>query len=267
MCLEAGWSKRKKTNQLKELRNLNQSIYFFACPIRLTIRDGEDCFVHSAHHAFLPTRQDDCINISQLPTSNIRSYLSGKFFYRYVQPSNRADRMASLGTILCKLYDEYRIKTPKKLKIVDSYLVYVLLTGIIQFLYCVLVGTFPFNSFLSGFISTVACFILGSKLDSEDSCISKRKLPSLCSWTVDWLIGYLVDSSNLLIDWLIDSIVLFHAWIDWLNFFSCFFSACFRMQVNPENKSQFGFITQERALADFIFAHVILHLVVFNFIG
>ena len=71
--------------------------------------------------------------------------------------------MASLGTILCKLYDEYRIKTPRKLKIVDSYLVYVLLTGIIQFLYCVLVGTFPFNSFLSGFISTVACFVLGSK--------------------------------------------------------------------------------------------------------
>ncbi|OWA49812.1 putative Dolichyl-diphosphooligosaccharide--protein glycosyltransferase subunit DAD1 [Hypsibius exemplaris] len=112
--------------------------------------------------------------------------------------------MSSLGGILCKLYEEYGARTPKKLKLVDAYLLYVLLTGIIQFLYCALVGTFPFNSFLSGFISTVACFVLGT---------------------------------------------------------------CFRMQVNPENKSQFGNITQERAMADFIFAHIILHLVVMNFIG
>ncbi|GAV02607.1 hypothetical protein RvY_13148 [Ramazzottius varieornatus] len=112
--------------------------------------------------------------------------------------------MASLGDIVVKLYDEYRVRTPKKLKLIDAYLLYILLTGIIQFLYCTLVGTFPFNSFLSGFISTVACFILGT---------------------------------------------------------------CLRMQVNPENKVQFGHISQERALADFIFAHVILHLVVMNFIG
>ena len=36
-----------------------------------------------------------------------------------------------------------------------------MLTGIVQFVYCCLVGTFPFNSFLSGFISAVASFILG----------------------------------------------------------------------------------------------------------
>ena len=32
---------------------------------------------------------------------------------------------------------------------------YILITGVIQFVYCCLVGTFPFNSFLSGFISCV----------------------------------------------------------------------------------------------------------------
>ncbi|XP_055352169.1 dolichyl-diphosphooligosaccharide--protein glycosyltransferase subunit DAD1-like [Paramacrobiotus metropolitanus] len=112
--------------------------------------------------------------------------------------------MAHLGEILVKLYEEYRGKTPKRLKLVDAYLVYVLMTGIIQFLYCLLVGTFPFNSFLSGFISTVASFILAT---------------------------------------------------------------CLRMQINPENKSQFGHISQERAMADFVFAHVVLHLVVINFIG
>jgi oligosaccharyltransferase complex subunit epsilon len=65
--------------------------------------------------------------------------------------------------ILRNLNDEYQTSTPRKLKLIDAYLVYVLLTGIVQFAYCLLVGTFPFNSFLSGFISTVGCFILAGK--------------------------------------------------------------------------------------------------------
>lgn len=66
--------------------------------------------------------------------------------------------------ILRKLNDEYQTSTPRKLKLIDAYLVYVLLTGIVQFAYCLLVGTFPFNSFLSGFISTVGCFILAGRI-------------------------------------------------------------------------------------------------------
>lgn len=71
--------------------------------------------------------------------------------------------MVQLGSVLNKFYDEYLNNTPKKLKLIDAYLVYILLTGILQFAYCVFVGTFPFNSFLSGFISTVSCFVLGGK--------------------------------------------------------------------------------------------------------
>lgn len=70
-------------------------------------------------------------------------------------------KMAKFTTVVQKFFDEYQNQTPKKLKLIDAYLLYILLTGIIQFAYCVLVGTFPFNSFLSGFISTVSCFILG----------------------------------------------------------------------------------------------------------
>lgn len=77
--------------------------------------------------------------------------------------------MAELGGILRKLYDEYQVRTPKRLKLIDAYLLYILLTGIIQFVYCVLVGTFPFNSFLSGFISTVASFVLASKCFKDSS--------------------------------------------------------------------------------------------------
>ncbi|XP_005113102.1 dolichyl-diphosphooligosaccharide--protein glycosyltransferase subunit DAD1 [Aplysia californica] len=109
-----------------------------------------------------------------------------------------------LSNVLVKFYDEYMQSTPKKLKIVDAYLVYVFFTGVFQFVYCCLVGTFPFNSFLSGFISTVGSFVLG---------------------------------------------------------------VCLRLQSNPQNKSEFSGISPERSFADFVFAHIILHLVVMNFIG
>jgi len=116
----------------------------------------------------------------------------------------RKFNMPAIVQVIKKFHQEYQSTTPKRLKIIDAYLTYILLTGVIQFAYCLLVGTFPFNSFLSGFISSVASFVL---------------------------------------------------------------AVCLRLQVNPQNKAEFGDISQERAFADFLFAHIILHLVVMNFIG
>lgn len=93
------------------------------------------------------------------------------------------------------------------------------IAGAVQMLYCLLVGTFPFNSFLAGFISCVSSFVLAVSL---------------------------------------------------------------RIQCNPENSSVFAAyagsgasdaaaptkrLLPERAFADFLFAHLVLHLVVFNFLG
>lgn len=72
--------------------------------------------------------------------------------------------MATLGSVLVSLWEEYKRRTPQKLKIIDIFLAYTMLTGIIQFVYVALVGTFPFNSFLSGFISTVGSFVLTASL-------------------------------------------------------------------------------------------------------
>ncbi|XP_058790178.1 dolichyl-diphosphooligosaccharide--protein glycosyltransferase subunit DAD1 [Phymastichus coffea] len=110
----------------------------------------------------------------------------------------------SVLLMINKFWLEYAKTTPKKVKIVDSYLFYVFLTGVNQFIYCCLVGTFPFNSFLSGFISSISCFIL---------------------------------------------------------------AVCLRLQVNPINSVYFDEIGPERGFAEFLFAHVILHLVIMNFIG
>mmetsp|Transcript_2259 Transcript_2259/g.3751 ORF Transcript_2259/g.3751 Transcript_2259/m.3751 type:complete len:111 (-) Transcript_2259:15-347(-) len=97
--------------------------------------------------------------------------------------------------------DGYKKNTTQKLKLIDLFLLFHVLTGIVQFVYCALVGTFPFNAFLSGFISTVGSFIL---------------------------------------------------------------TVCLRIQLNPKNEFT---VTPERAFADFLFASLLLHLVVFNFIG
>lgn len=48
----------------------------------------------------------------------------------------------------------------KTLDISDVYLLAILLTGVFQFIYVIIVGTFPFNSFLAGFLSCVTSFVL-----------------------------------------------------------------------------------------------------------
>jgi oligosaccharyltransferase complex subunit epsilon len=49
------------------------------------------------------------------------------------------------------LWNAYQKQTPARLKLIDSYLVFIMLSGIIQFVYCVLVTNFPFNAFLAGY--------------------------------------------------------------------------------------------------------------------
>lgn len=58
------------------------------------------------------------------------------------------------------LLEEYLSSTLQCLKLLDTYLLYILLTRALQFTYCLLMGTFPFNSFLLGFTSCVGSFIV-----------------------------------------------------------------------------------------------------------
>jgi len=73
----------------------------------------------------------------------------------------------TIYSVLHRFYDDYVQSTSKKLKMIDAYLLYILLSGIVQFVYCCLVGTFPFNSFLSGFISCVGSFVLAGMWMSQ----------------------------------------------------------------------------------------------------
>mmetsp|Transcript_10983 Transcript_10983/g.12059 ORF Transcript_10983/g.12059 Transcript_10983/m.12059 type:complete len:114 (-) Transcript_10983:85-426(-) len=72
--------------------------------------------------------------------------------------------MASLFSIVSTFVEQYSKNTIRRLKLIDVYLTYIVLTGIVQFVYCMMVGTFPKNSFLSGFISCVGSFCLAVAL-------------------------------------------------------------------------------------------------------
>ncbi|KAG2449252.1 hypothetical protein CHLRE_02g108400v5 [Chlamydomonas reinhardtii] len=107
-----------------------------------------------------------------------------------------------LAEIVKAFSDEYK-KTPVRVKVLDAFLVYALATAAVQFAYMLLVGTFPFNAFLAGFLSCVGFFAL---------------------------------------------------------------TVCLRMQVDPANK-EFSGISPERAFADYCLANLVLHLVVWNYMG
>jgi oligosaccharyltransferase complex subunit epsilon len=78
--------------------------------------------------------------------------------------ASAAASSSGVSGILTDFQTKYVQTTPTKIKLIDGFLAYVLATGILQFIYCVLVGTFPFNSFLAGFVCTVGVFVLGVSL-------------------------------------------------------------------------------------------------------
>lgn len=68
--------------------------------------------------------------------------------------------LKNLGLILQTFWEGYTESTPKKIKLLDSFsMVCFLITGI-QILYCIIVGNFPMNSFLSGVFASLGALIL-----------------------------------------------------------------------------------------------------------
>jgi len=66
----------------------------------------------------------------------------------------------NMASVIGSFLSNYNKDTPQLLRIVDQFTLFAFLTGIAQLVYVIWVGTFPFNAFLSGFISTVGTFVL-----------------------------------------------------------------------------------------------------------
>ncbi|KAH9962415.1 DAD family-domain-containing protein [Russula dissimulans] len=82
--------------------------------------------------------------------------------------SSSSPALASASTAALRtLWATYLDATSSRLKLIDAFLVFLVLTGVVQFVYCVLVTSFPFNAFLAGFASTVGQFVLAASLRSQ----------------------------------------------------------------------------------------------------
>ncbi|EIW62135.1 defender against cell death 1 [Trametes versicolor FP-101664 SS1] len=73
------------------------------------------------------------------------------------------------------LWNAYNETTSTRLKTIDAFLVFLMLSGIIQFLYCILVTNFPFNAFLAGFSSCVGQFVLAASLRAQVNPANKNE--------------------------------------------------------------------------------------------
>ncbi|EMD40957.1 hypothetical protein CERSUDRAFT_111532 [Gelatoporia subvermispora B] len=74
---------------------------------------------------------------------------------------------SSSANALQTLWKAYNDTTSPRLKFIDAFLVFLMLSGVVQFVYCSLVTNFPFNAFLAGFGSCVGQFVLTASLRSQ----------------------------------------------------------------------------------------------------
>lgn len=136
-----------------------------------------------------------------------------------------------LGTVVSTTYSDYINTLTPRLKLIDLFLVFLVALGILQFVYVILVGNFPFNAFLGGFISCVGQFVLIISLRLQIKSSSLKVAVRDASEKDD---SDKEDSENVVIE---DKEPLFE-------------------QVSPE-----------RAFGDFVFASLILHFIVYHFIN
>ncbi|KLP10609.1 related to apoptotic cell death regulator DAD1 [Fusarium fujikuroi] len=81
--------------------------------------------------------------------------------------------------VVQNLYNHYVNNTPQRIKLVDAFMVFLVVVGVLQFINCALAGTFPFNAFLSGFCVTVGQFVLTASLRLQTNEAVKNDCPSV----------------------------------------------------------------------------------------
>ena len=140
---------------------------------------------------------------------------------------------STLTTTINNYFDT--ISAQPRLKLIDLFLIFLVLLGILQFIYVLIIGNFPFNSFLGGFISCVGQFVLlvSLRLQINDSTTTTTDKES-------------DDQLELDEDKIENGIT---------------------GGSSGGNGRLFKEITPERSFGDFIFASLILHFIVIHFIN
>uniref|UniRef100_A0A7S0M8Q1 Dolichyl-diphosphooligosaccharide--protein glycosyltransferase subunit OST2 n=1 Tax=Cryptomonas curvata TaxID=233186 RepID=A0A7S0M8Q1_9CRYP len=75
--------------------------------------------------------------------------------------------MSNDPSLISVLWRSYCANTDSLLKMIDCFLVYFLMVAAVQVVYCVVFGSYPFNAFLAGFMSSIGMFVLTVSLRSQ----------------------------------------------------------------------------------------------------
>ncbi|KAI7947656.1 hypothetical protein MJO28_009564, partial [Puccinia striiformis f. sp. tritici] len=86
---------------------------------------------------------------------------------KMVPKNNKQNTTSSTSTALKQLSQSYIEDTPSSLLLIDSVLVFLIGSAIIQLAYCVIITSFPFNAFLGAFSVHVGQFVLLASLRSQ----------------------------------------------------------------------------------------------------
>ncbi|KAI4119327.1 MAG: hypothetical protein LQ338_007287 [Usnochroma carphineum] len=101
------------------------------------------------------------------------------------KPASASSRSSSSTTsndareIALGLWNNYVQKTPQRVKLMDAFMGFLVVVGGLQFLYCLVVGNYPFNAFLSGFSATVGQFVLTASLRIQTNPENKGEFASV----------------------------------------------------------------------------------------
>ncbi|SMR53996.1 unnamed protein product [Zymoseptoria tritici ST99CH_1A5] len=93
--------------------------------------------------------------------------------------SNNAKGSNSFPDIVAGVWNNYTTKTPQRVKLLDTFMGFLVVVGVLQFVYCVIAGNYPFNAFLSGFSATVGQFVLTASLRIQTNPENKAEFEGI----------------------------------------------------------------------------------------
>lgn len=64
---------------------------------------------------------------------------------------------------------------PPRIRAIDLFMAFLLCSGIVQFVFCIVVGNYPFNAFLAGFGANVAQFVLLANLRQQINPVNNKE--------------------------------------------------------------------------------------------
>ncbi|KAF7913651.1 uncharacterized protein EAF01_000057 [Botrytis porri] len=94
-------------------------------------------------------------------------------------PSKSSSQNQSPQQVAIGIWKTYLDKTPQRTKLIDVFMSFLVVVGVLQFVYCILAGNYPFNAFLSGFSATVGQFVLTASLRIQTNEENKAEFNSV----------------------------------------------------------------------------------------